>query len=263
MRAVAKRKIPPPISDDDIERFVRELREDPNFTKCFAAFRRAQEGSETFQRYRRGESFTPARVRLHEKIVSKLLNAKAASPEGTTPVGAFFLGLPGAGKSSRLKDLLESHVGQREWTIVDPDLIKREFPEYRGYNAALFHEESSYVSREFLFPAALGARHNIIVDQVGRDATRLIQRVDALASAEYEIYALLGRVPKHLSQANVVERFLKAGKDGRWVPPEVISVAAEAIPTNWARLRAQRSIKGYWAYDMTTNPPTLFEKGPA
>lgn len=251
---------PPPVDDADIPRYIAAVEQHALYQAVLAA--EANAGADTAVQFKPGGRWDPARIAIHTGIV-QLLVSPAQRPIHEPPLGVLLLGLPGAGKTTKLKPIVQQqNFPGRTWTVVDPDDIKARLPGYQGIIASRYHEESSEVCSSRLVPTTLGLRHDILFDQVGGNLTSLAARIDMLDAAQYEVHAVIAKVPIHFSVQSVVERF---AANGRWVPPRLVADMASALDRSIEYIKDSEIVETYQIWD-TSGPiekaPVLLESRP-
>ena len=107
---------------------------------------------------------------------------------------------------------------------LNSDDVKAALPGYEGYNAALFHEESSVV-HQLQEKLARDARLNVIIDGTMGKLSSLDKRIDEFKKAGYRVEGHFMRVTPETSAKRALERFVRGGGaegGGRFVPPELL-----------------------------------------
>ena len=199
----------------------------------FVAAEKAIQAPSTVETYSRGGKaedrfkgavYHPERIALHETIKDELWNPKAAVPEGQRPTMAIFIGLPGSGKGSHLKPLATK---DREFTYINPDDVKERLPEYDGKTSSLVHEESVHVANRQLMDEAMEARHNVVIDTVGRNESKIREMLDEADGRGYDVELYYADLPLDRSLERTVHRYYK---EGRYTPPDYIINGADHHP---------------------------------
>lgn len=196
-----------------------------------------QRGLETDKLYK-GEDgqYNKERQAIHKDIIKKFLNGemleeglgKGEFETKAKPKVIFLGGRGGSGKSSfsmhNSKDV--GVYDPKKTLVVDPDAIKAALgkhppPNYEGYNAFLFHEESGHVA-DLLVKAARRKKLDMVMDiTLKSDKTaevKKFQKAGYTADAHYMF------LPPQLAAQRAIGRFMTKAQDGsgRLVPPEVI-----------------------------------------
>jgi predicted ABC-type ATPase len=162
-------------------------------------------------------TYTPERQAVHEEIMNKFLNPEAvaaATPEhGEKPVYTILGGRSGAGKSFLTSE--EGPVDAKHAIVLDPDAIKGMLPGYEGWNAGLYHAESSDIFNA-IDKTARDNGLNIIHDATMKTGAAAMGRIKDYADAGYRVEGAYMFTPPQESAMRVVSRF--AGPSGRYVP---------------------------------------------
>lgn len=166
--------------------------------------------------------WTPARQALHDKIIAGMFapdRVAAAKPkEGERPTVHLLGGSGGSGKGWFVRS---GKVPADKAIYINSDDVKAQLPEFKGWNASLLHEESSDVAAE----AEARARDlglNVILDGTMSSESALERRLALYAGAGYKIAGHYMRVTPETSVKRALERFVRGGKDGRFVVPQYI-----------------------------------------
>ena len=187
----------------------------------------------THKKYRLPDkTWTPERQKLHQKIINDYLNpeamAKATPANGQAPEYVMFGGRGGSGKGSFTK--LKSNGGlqvieEDRYIVLDADKIKDAFKSYgyEGWNAFLFHEESSYLMKE-ITRQAFKARVNIVHDMTMKNAPKMFDRAKQFYDAGYTVKGYYMHLPPQEAANRAIFRFYTQKHDfsGRFVPPEIV-----------------------------------------
>lgn len=210
----------------------------------------------TKELYKRADgTWDRARVALQERVVSESINQKATMPEGQAPTLAIVIGKPGSGKSSNLLN----HVVGGPFSTINADTIKEQlgapgqYPEYKGMNAELFHEESGYVAEKLLLPKMFEMNQNIIFDAVGKNAGKIQEMIAVAHRLGYNIDLYSTQLPTLESAQRAVDRALYE-PDHRYVPPEYILTQVRDKPDKtYETLRADPRVRSW--YRVNTGGP--------
>jgi SPP1 gp7 family putative phage head morphogenesis protein len=205
--------------------------------------------------------YTPERQKLHEEIMEKIFKPEdvmnALPAEGEQPTFVILGGRGGSGKSGFTDGKIKEFDASKFLTL-DSDAIKGMLPGYEGWNAAVFHEESSY-----LFERATRIAADLNVNFIS-DATlksmKIIDTMEDLIERGYRTEAHYMFLPPQDAATRALGRYLKSGPDdrGRLVPVDIIL-------KNTQNERNFDTIKGMvdrWsAYDNQGAFPTLIGRG--
>jgi zeta toxin len=206
-------------------------------------------------------NWTKERLDLHARILAGVLtreNVKAAKPApGERPTIHFLGGRGGAGKSWFTKQ--GGKIDLSKSILLNNDEVKKELPEYQGWNAAQLHEESSEVGNQIEDIARLKGL-NIVLDGTMRSPGSLQRRVDLYRKAGYRIEGhYMFASPKTAAQ-RALKRFVDGGDKGRFVPPEY----SLSSTTNEKSFDSVRDKMDFWeVYDNNKSDfnPVLHSEG--
>mmetsp|Transcript_68329 Transcript_68329/g.192688 ORF Transcript_68329/g.192688 Transcript_68329/m.192688 type:complete len:506 (-) Transcript_68329:228-1745(-) len=184
----------------------------------------------------------PARQMLQDAIVSRCEVSRESTLPGEQPWIVFTAGAMGVGKSYVMLTLDSDGLFPMEnFALVDPDKLKNELPEMKGYlerdpatAATKVHRESTMIS-EVLFEHCLSAKQNLLVDGSLRDVgwyTKLFQRI----RREFPVYRI-GIVHITASRETIINRAeARAKETGRVVPRELLEASMAQVPESVAAL---------------------------
>lgn len=199
--------------------------------------------------------YTPERQALHNQIVDKFTSEKAiqkALPaQGEKPTLVILGGRGGSGKSAFTNGKINEFDASK-FVTIDPDAIKSMLPEYKGWNAAQVHEESSDIGHTIR--AVLLARGaNIILDTTlaSKSALSMIEQAKAHGYNVEGHYMYLSRED---AATRAISRYEGNGPSsrGRLVPPDVIL----SNKTNESNFDSMKPLFDRWsAYDNTGKAP--------
>ena len=173
--------------------------------------------------YKRSDgSWTPERQALHASIMRDFFKdtKRYIAKEGEKPTLITLGGRGGSGKS-KLTDGTLNEFDASKFKIMDPDKIKTKLPGYDGTNAALFHEESSYIS-DMIFEKALSKRLNFVQDVTIRSKKGVGNALVAASANGYELEGHYMHLPPEEAGVRAAKRGLKAD-DPRYVPLSIIA----------------------------------------
>ena len=137
------------------------------------------------------------------------------------PTAVLTMGLPGAGKSTVMNDRFDLS----EWTLIDPDVIKQEHPDYDPTRPELIHEWSKKqaAARQ---AQAVADGDDIIIDGTGTNAEKMVRWTQDLQSDGYRVELLYVRVSLPTAIARNAAR-------PRTVPEDIVREKAGLISTSF------------------------------
>lgn len=169
--------------------------------------------------------YTPERQALHRQIIDSYVNDEAikhALPApGEQPTFIVLGGRGGSGKSAFTNGTIKEFDASK-FVTLDSDAIKARLPEFKGWNAAQVHEESSHiesVTRSILMAKGV----NIISDKTLKSLGVENDVKQAIASG-YRIEGHYMFLPPKDAASRALSRYLGKGPGmrGRLVPPAVV-----------------------------------------
>jgi len=182
-----------------------------------------------------GTDWSPTRKKLHKKIVNNIFTKKwdddlkrivdfdvvgAATPAaGESPTLTVLGGRAGAGKSffTKPRGSTKALLDSKKNFVVDNDAIKDMLPEYKGWNAGHVHEEASELVAQVL-EIAKERGMNVVLDATMRGKTGTSTFVKTFQKAGYKVDGYFMHTAPHTSTRRALDRFMKGGKKGRYVP---------------------------------------------
>jgi hypothetical protein len=278
MAAAATPKIPHPESEEDVKRFVSEVEQTPVYRAVQARMDQIAKHSPggnhtlwslgqhatgdilgTLEKHKHDAyqhiEWSSKRKRLHEEIMSEILNPEAKARPGEKPKFVILIGPPGSGKT--MAGQPEAQKLRVEFTTLNADVVKGKLPEYQGWNAGAVHEESALITEGPLFERAVGENHNIMVDLTGGNTKKLETMADMMHEAGYDIHLISIALPSYKSTGRAWDRFTKNAfgfKDpsgvkielGRFVPPEYVFKGIDERPEKtYQALKQKPYMKSY------------------
>jgi predicted ABC-type ATPase len=204
--------------------------------------------------------YTIQRQALHRDILNRDIfsakNIAAATPKpGEKSVLHLLGGLAGSGKSWFTGP--KGTIDKSKALYINSDDIKEALPDYKGWNSALVHEESSYLTK-IAEAQAQRAGLNVILDGTMSNGVSLEKRVAQYKAAGYRIEGHYMRVKPETSAKRAVERFVNGGERGRLVDPEMILETGDVSVQNFNRVRDQMSASEL--YDNEGKEPKLISR---
>lgn len=188
-------------------------------------------------------TYHPQRQALHKTIVRKLLNPMAG-PQAK-PEAHFFIGLPGAGKSTIAAKLFGSPP--KAMTTVNPDKAMQFLPEYDLRNGGKLHTEGATIAEHGVMPAAVALRHHLLVDFTGRSPDKVAGMAKGLQAVGYSTHLHYVHVTPQESAQRSLEDFTHG--DGRFVDPKYsILELGHKIQQSYQQLRQSGAFTSVHAY---------------
>lgn len=199
--------------------------------------KRLEKSGDTKNRNMINGKYTPEREALHEKIIKKILTPEkiaACKPKnGEKPKYIMFGGRGGSGKSWFTDKKRAEAEGRQvmfdsdNFLVLDADELKKELPEFEGWNAGEVHEESSDLNKQ-IKSIALSLGLNIIIDGTMNYNSKKPDKVknEILEAKEkgYSTEAHYMFLPVQESAKRAINRFKtkKGDFSGRLVPMNVL-----------------------------------------
>ncbi len=158
----------------------------------------------------------------HKRIIRRLLTkdnalTRALPAAGEQPSYVTFGGRGGSGKSWFTE--AGNVIDKDKFFIVDADKIKRMLPEYKGWNAAQIHEESSDI-------LALMTRYarrkglNIVNDATLKSTKRAVDQIEGMIKNGYRTEGYYMFLPRQEAAFRAVKRAV--GDTKRYVPVNIV-----------------------------------------
>lgn len=168
-------------------------------------------------------SYTPERQAIHRRLIEAIFTEDAirnATPaEGEKPTMTLLGGRGGSGKSWLTGE--HGPVDAKKTIVIDADHFKTQLPGYEGWNAAQFHEESSsLVDLAAQQAAELGV--NVVFDATLKSSKSANGRIEQFLSSGYHIDGFYMFASPQTATERAMNRFMRGGETGRFVPPEVV-----------------------------------------
>lgn len=232
------------------------------------------DGLTTTDLYQRPDgSWTPEREALHDSILDEM-EADLFAGVPTDRRGVIMGGLPGAGKSSILRDP-RTGVDTKDFVTLNPDdmkaaLIRRKaMPNVAGLKPAemapLTHDESSYLTQR-LSDRAEAKGHNLLWDITGNSTKSIESRMADLNADGYGVELVFVDVDIETAKTRALGRFAaQADTDegGRYVSPEYIEQFRDDTwgSANRAAFEATKGTAVDWQlWDNRGDDPILVER---
>jgi predicted ABC-type ATPase len=163
-------------------------------------------------------TYTPQRKAFHHKIITEMEQGNTCIKRGK-PIAIFTGGAPGSGKSTFIKK-------NYNWLInpsifhIDADEVRAQLPEYKGWNAAITHEETQDIVNELIdYIAPKDCRFDVVIDGTFTNLKKYRQMIKKVQDLGYETFGIFMHIDPKISMQRAMERFQRAG---RFVPRFVI-----------------------------------------
>jgi hypothetical protein len=273
-KAGSSSEIPLPSGEKDIGRFLAEVQLHPDYQEIEHRLEvlgaSCPKGDvrrwSVYQHSPKGK-WTVSRAALHENFVAKALAGRKRASDRIKPIAVLLIGTPGSGKTT--EGMKHTDGFGVDFVVINADDVKESLPEYRGWNAAALHEESSYVAEELIYRKAVADRHHIIFDLTGTNEVKMLGMVDNLDKMGYEIHVILVAIPAWMAAGRAWNRFCKVPFDknpnvmsGRFVPPEyVYNIVDEKPAKTYKLLKKHPAVKGWLSISTEQKPAQRVEKG--
>jgi len=220
-----------------------------------------ENNSDTKNRFSKDGVYTEERQQKHLEILSKIFkNKEKAKPkDGEKPTAIFLGGRGGSGKS-KFDGLV---YDKSKYIVLDADEIKNELDEYKGFNAAEVHEESSDILNRALKKAREEGL-NVVLDATMKTQTSAEKKIKAFADANYNIEMYYMHLPREKAAERAIGRFAERDRkfNGRYVPLEVILNDMKHNEENFDVLKKYASKWAFYNNDVPSpdDPPILVDK---
>lgn len=168
-------------------------------------------------------TWTPERAAIHKALLKEMFAddaiMRALPSDGEKPTMTILGGRGGSGKSWLTGD--KGPVDASKTIVIDADHFKTRLPGYEGWNAAEFHEESSFLVDEAA-KMAIAYGVNVVFDATLKSSSSATGRIAQFLSAGHDIEGHYMYASPETATERAMGRFVKGGPNGRFVPPEVI-----------------------------------------
>ena len=180
------------------------------------------------------ENPTPEHKAWRDAVIESELNPKAVSDN---PIAVILMGSPASGKTTTGRPFAEKILRGKETTKIDPDSVKAKSKGFEGWNAGAFHEESALISEKVVFPRAVRANHNLLIDITGKNSNKVAEMARTLKSVGYTIGLVHVDVDDKVALTRASKRFNKP--NGRYVPYDYIKGSADKARQTWSKLTSE------------------------
>ena len=170
------------------------------------------------------------------------------------------IGMPGAGKSSRLAKPLAKEHGS---LIIDSDDVKEDMPEYqKGIGAKALHLETAFIADDLILGKAIRNGDNVVLARLGKTLETMQELIRLLKGNGYEVHVHYMDAKPAESARRAVTRFLEGG---RFVDPAYILNTVDTKPKEvYNRIKEMEEVSSYEAYDNNVpkgTDPRLYDSG--
>jgi len=209
---------------------------------------------------------------VHDVIIRKILSkeaiTRARAAPGEKPRYVMFGGRGGSGKGSLTKARADGGlevIDKKKFIVLDADEIKQMIKAsnsaqgYEGWNAFLFHEESSHIF-DRITALAQRLNLNIVHDMTLKTGKTALARAAQFTKAGYDIEGYYVFLPQQEAAKRAISRFktFKGDYSGRYVPPQVVL----SNTTNESTFEELSKLFKKWEfYDNQGARPRLVGKG--
>lgn len=157
------------------------------------------------------------------------------------------MGLPASGKSSSLVNPLSEYYKAK---VIDSDMIKELLPEFNnGWGASLVHEESSELNMRYLKETIFDEVNegaNVIIPIVGSTVEKVLEYVNLLTEAGYDVDVALNEIPNNETSARNLKRYFS---DNRFLEPGFVRKYGDKPTQVYEELQGNENIRGFLRYD--------------
>lgn len=162
------------------------------------------------------------RTALHNKIIDEFFadTDQFLAKEGEAPQLVVLGGRGGSGKSKLTDGTIKGEIDASKYKLLDPDAVKGELTGYNGVNAALYHEESSYLN-DTILQMALEKKMHIIQDVTMKSFNGTRESMGWAQDQGYEIEGHFMSLPRLKAGVRAAHRAV--GKKPRYVPLSIIA----------------------------------------
>lgn len=167
-------------------------------------------------------AYTLERQKLHSRIIARYTSNKPCRHDA--PIAILTGGLPGAGKSTWLKNSPYSWILDTSKIIhIDADEVRTHLPEYKGWNSAATQEEVRDLVNTMLDKVGTPCNNDLVYDGTMNKVKNYLPLIERIKGYGYKIFVVLIQVPESVSKLRMLERYQKMG---RYVPMSVIEEGA-------------------------------------
>lgn len=209
-------------------------------------------------------TYTPEAEAENQRIAESFLSPTAKAGPGEAPTATFLLGKPASGKTTLQKQIIDLSNS----VLLNSDAIKERFDGYTHRLAPPFHERSSDVLKRNLEPMARLGRYNVVVDQTGGNADKMLAMAKRMADDGYKITVIHVGVSDLTSVERAYNRFKENGT-GRLVPIRTVGKYDGGPTESYAKIKTiaeewhnYDNEKGYVKIEAGRRDGTQLERSP-
>lgn len=212
--------------------------------------------------YCRNGEYSEERQKLHDSIVSKIVESSGKPKQGEKPLCILFGGGSASGKSTIRRLMVQPDLDENgiKMGTVDSDDIKSELPEYQEFqkqdvNSAAFrtHQESADIVDEAI-DALVYHQRNFIYDGTMKNPYKYKRIIQNLKDAGYEVRVVGADIP--LDEA-IKRSEMRARKEGRNVPRSIIEGSHRGFSSAFSEIAELAD--DYELYDNSGDFPVLIK----
>lgn len=197
--------------------------------------------------------YSDERRELHQRIIGQFLDGKPCIINGE-PIAILTGGTPASGKSSYLKKNFAWMLSGKAFHI-DADEVRSKLPEYKGWNAAVTHRETSDIVREMLDAVGSPCKYDVIFDGTMNKTKNYIPLINQVKGLGYKTFIVYVKVPSY--EIAITRAMKRYQKSGRYVPKFVIDEAWQNGLTAFEELKEM--VDGWQLVDGVTGE--VLDKG--
>jgi len=186
----------------------------------------------------------PDRSALHEKIIESFFEGKQPVEN---PEMIFLGGLPGSGKTSAMRGRMDNYV------VLDADEVKKQLPEYEGWNAPLLHGESAILA-QMVFDKAIQGGYNIVNDGTLRNKDLALDLLTQAKQAGYSTKIVFVGATIKTALSRMLKRFKETS---RFIDPAFYVAVAGNPAKTFHTIKDMAD--AYEVWDNNGDKPTLME----
>lgn len=212
--------------------------------------------SQTKERYSDGDGvYTQERLAIHKRILDQIFaNFDEAKPkEGNQPTFIMLGGRGGSGKTKFGKNGVAKVYDKQNYIVLNSDEIKKQLPEYKGFNSFEVHEESwDILNRALKLSIEKGL--NVVLDGTLSDFNSNENILKQFSDAGYNIQMYFMYLGREKAAKRALLRF---DYNDRYVPLDVL-LNMKNNEQNFDKLKEYASKWAFYSNDVELgNEPIL------